>query len=572
MAGDGGWSERRPWIRGLCGWACGVAVGGLTLASPLAAQPMEPLSPAAGAASARVLETAPPESPEVWLQQAEEALRQRRFGDAVALYRRLLEASPENVEFARQLAQALAWQGDLEASIAVYREVQGRHPDNQDVRLGLARTLAWAKRYAESEQLYREVLSRSPDQQEARLGLAQLQSWQGDYDLALSSYRSLLEEHPGQLEARLGVARVLAWKGDYPEAIAQYRGLIQEDPQLAEAHYGLGEVYRWQGMTRDAWPAIERALQLDPEHQEARRALKELQRGRATEFSPLATTVLDSDNNQLQIYGADLGIWLEPQTQLRLSHRYFASANPDQNRSGRAELTSARLWNRVSPQWAWQATLGRVTLDPHQAAGQSQTVGGAGLSWTPHPNHQVGFGYGREVLVETAQLVENGIAMESLDFGYRWKLPGHTDLQVGYARSTFSDQNTRNAYSAAVTHRPLDGRQDLRLGVSFRHQDYARQTFNGYFSPPTFQVGEAFVDWEHRRPDSPWIGALGGAAGYQTIAGESSQFIYRLSAAVGYRFHEQAELELSGLTTTSAISSVQGFRYDAATLRATFRF
>lgn len=497
---------------------------------------------------------------------------ENRLPESIEAYRSALDLVPGDPELRSSLARVLAWKGDLSESARLYTELIEERPGDLQARLGLARTLSWANRFDEAITVYRHILERDPKNIEARMGIARVQSWSDRFDEAIASYCSVLEDSPDNVEAQLGIARVLAWSDDLAAAIKKYESILEENPESADAHAGLGDVRRWQGMNREAYSHTERALELNPNHDDARKSLRLLRLATAPELSPVFTTVKDSDNNQLQIYGTDAAVSLDPQTRFRLSYRNFYNRNPDQELSGRAEVLTANVSTRFSPELAMNASLGTVSLDPHQAQGQSETIGGLNFQVTPHPDHHLVVGYNREILVETAQLVENAISMDTVDLGYRMRLPADNELRLGYARSTFSDQNSRNVYSASFAHRIRGMTPDLRVGASFRQLDYARRTFSGYFNPPTFQVGEVFAEMERRDPDDPWIYSLGGAAGYQTIDVEDPQFVYRLSAGVGYRFNDNAEIELSGLTTTSAISSIQGFQYTAGTVRMRFRF
>ena len=520
----------------------------------------------------RAVVAAQPEHLEAWKRLGQLLSWDGRLVDSLAAYDQALQLSPGNREIRLEKARVLSWKGQLKASIAEFKAVLAEDPQNREALLGLARTYAWDGDFEDALAIYDQMLQTKPDDVEAKLGRAQVLSWDDRLDESLADYQSVLDQDPENLEAALGQARVMAWQGDLDEAVARYEELLVKYPESSEVRAGLGDAKSWQGMDTAAFEQLREAVKLDPTNDDARRSLRALERLHKAEFSPMYTIARDSEANDLQVAGADLSFDADPQTRVKLTYRNFNVANVPQQRHGQADMVVASVNSRLSPEVLVRAHLGYIRLDPSGIPSETKPMGGLNVQYNPHPHHTLNVGYNREVLSETAQLVENGISVDNVDVNYRINMMSNNDLVLGYQRSTFSDANTRNQYNLAFTHTLKKTWPMVKVGYVQKFQEYDRQTFNGYFSPLTFQTGEAIFEVEQRDPDDPWVYFLNAGAGYQKIYGETSQFVYHVTAGVGYQLDDWGLIEISGLTSNSAAASVQGFGYNAGNARMVFRF
>jgi Flp pilus assembly protein TadD len=70
-------------------------------------------------------------------QQADELFAQRRYSEAVPVYRRILELEPDDVESHNDLGLALYYKGEMVAALTQLRAGVARDPDHQRVWLTL---------------------------------------------------------------------------------------------------------------------------------------------------------------------------------------------------------------------------------------------------------------------------------------------------------------------------------------------------------------------------------------------------------------------------------------------------
>ncbi len=103
-------------------------------------------------------------------------------------------------------AQQLAWQKRFAEAEALYRRVVERSPESRAAVLGLAQVLLWEERYRDAAELYRRLLRNTPADADARKGLATAEYWSGDFRAAQRDFAAL----PDDAGARKALADIRA--------------------------------------------------------------------------------------------------------------------------------------------------------------------------------------------------------------------------------------------------------------------------------------------------------------------------------------------------------------------------
>jgi tetratricopeptide (TPR) repeat protein len=130
----------------------------------------------------------------------------RRFDEALPLFRRLVEGAPSaaaHLDFAR----ALAWAGRYDDAAAKYRALLAGNAHDAGALRGLAQVTTWRGDLAQGERLWRDVLAHDAADAEAHTGLSQLLRWQGRAREALAHAHSAAVLQPQGRDAR----EQLAW-------------------------------------------------------------------------------------------------------------------------------------------------------------------------------------------------------------------------------------------------------------------------------------------------------------------------------------------------------------------------
>jgi len=164
-------------------------------------------------------------------EQALDAHRQGRIGDADGLYRDTLTADPRHVG-ALQHSGILAQQrGDVDESVRLLSRAAAITPSDPMLQNNLGNAL------------------RS----------------QGSSALAIGAYRAAVANDAGYVNALYNLAGLLYEQGQGTESEACYRRVVALDPTDVGAWMGLGMALMDQGREDDALPCFERAVTLRPE-------------------------------------------------------------------------------------------------------------------------------------------------------------------------------------------------------------------------------------------------------------------------------------------------------------------
>jgi tetratricopeptide (TPR) repeat protein len=186
-----------------------------------------------------------------YVQQME---AQRRYRDAVAVLREMVEERPDAQVYAG-LADDLGALGDQRGSEEAARQALRLAPESVQAHYLLARSL-----WAQAEQAEGEA---------ARAG----------YRAALAAAGEALARKPDHAQGHLLRGRCLRRLGERAEGLAALRRAAQCGPHLADAHLQLGEALAEDGQTAEARTHLGHAVELSPpDDPRPRQALERLGR------------------------------------------------------------------------------------------------------------------------------------------------------------------------------------------------------------------------------------------------------------------------------------------------------
>ncbi|MCA1792507.1 MAG: tetratricopeptide repeat protein [Desulfobacteraceae bacterium] len=150
----------------------------------------------------------------------------KRYDEAIADYRLLLQEKPDLEKAQIELAQVLHWHGQGAAAAKLLKDVAKDSLGPQE-RLLLADIYMIQKEYAKAEPLYRDVLKENPQDHRTRLKLAEMLSWDKKYAASLTEYEKLLKALPEDIQIRRKYAMVLIWDGQHEKAVPELRRTLK---------------------------------------------------------------------------------------------------------------------------------------------------------------------------------------------------------------------------------------------------------------------------------------------------------------------------------------------------------
>jgi arylsulfatase A-like enzyme/Flp pilus assembly protein TadD len=204
------------------------------------------------------------------LRRAAEAVRTRRFTEALPILSAVIAEEPRNA-FAHMLL------GSTHLGMRQY----SRAIEEFQAYLALAPTSAQAHQWmavayanlGDRTNALREAggaLAIDPHLSDARVLRAGLFSALGRRAEAIQELRAAVAADPDKPALRMSLAEVLIDAGNAEEAEAEYRTSLKQDPAFAPALAGLGTLLVRRGALEEASGAFRRALDVDPRQHEAR--------------------------------------------------------------------------------------------------------------------------------------------------------------------------------------------------------------------------------------------------------------------------------------------------------------
>lgn len=223
--------------------------------------------------------------------------RLRQFSDAERKFRQVLEARPADHETRVGLAWTLSLQRKLDEALAEVEKVLAAAPDHADARIRLGWIRLWRHERDEAVRVFEKVLAGRPGDVEAGLGLVAAEQARGRTYVASQIAETLLRLHPDNGDVLMAVARTRVRLQRWAEAEEAARKVAQLDRGHVESLLLLGEVAMHQGRFADAEANYRRALEAEPEDVGARTGLATALRrqGRREEAKGVYRSVLQGD-------------------------------------------------------------------------------------------------------------------------------------------------------------------------------------------------------------------------------------------------------------------------------------
>ena len=468
----------------------------------------------------------------------------------------------------KQLGDALVAQDNIEQAADAYAKALAASPESFSTsdRVRMAIYLSWADRLSESEAELRRVLDQEPKNIAARTHLARVLSWAGELDEAITQSDTVVRDAPDHKDALLVRADALQWKGRYLEAIPIYRKVIARDDDF-DARVGLARSLLALG---DRTGADENLRMLKPanarQKREFARLTETINQETASSIEARYNHYTDSDRNRLHRYVLAGDFWGGNQ-KYGLFYRHTDAK--DRTRDNRAEDFLLKVYSRLTDGISGGIGLGFTQLADHHTsnfpAGHARLDaklfgGSAGLNVT------------REVISDTAELIENRIRMTNVGMYLTQPLTERFSTHGAYHYKSFSDGNHANELQLSAQY-TIYLMPRITVGYRFRLLDFHKQKGNGYFDPNNYIANRPFASiyYEHRL----FYAYLDGFLGYETFRRNrvaSDNFIYGGTGSLGVKPTTRLAIEVNVEGGQFSAGSASGFNYFNIGPRVIYKF
>jgi len=477
--------------------------------------------------------------------------------------------APTKAGLYKRLGDVLVEQDNLEQAADAFSQALalGRNSFSPRERLQMAIYLSWADRLNESKDELQKLLTEDPKNIAARTHLARVLSWSGELRAAVIQADLVLRESPDHKEALLVKADALQWQGRYLEAIPIYRAILARENDF-DARAGLSRSLLALG---DRTSAIEGLRSLEPANARQKREIARLSEAIERETRPALDArynyYTDSDRNRLDRYSLAGSGWLGNQ---RYSLDYRHTDARDRTRDNRGDDFLVSLYSRLTDRFSAGGGLGFTQL------------GDGGTSTFPTGNFRLdaklfagsaGANVTREVLTDTAELIENRIRMTNVGLYITQPLTDRLSTYAGYRYRSFSDGNHANELQLTTQYAIVLAAPRISIGYRFRFLDFQKQSGSGYFDPNNYIANRAFSSlyYENRY----FYTYLEGYIGFETFRRNgfaSDNIIHGGSGSVGVTPIRNLAIEVNAEGGNFAAGSASGFTYFIIGPRVLFKF
>lgn len=232
------------------------------------------------------------------LQQAWELQRQKQYGPAEAIYRKILATSPrlavalfllgrleldqgrselaaEHLAAAVQsdaskaiyhatLARAQHALGRVRAAVGNYRRAIDLEGDNADYHVNLGNALLSRKEATEAVGCYKRAIELDPQLAEAYTCLGAVLEHLGQLDEAVANHRQALALRPAYAKAHHNLGTALLKLDQPEEALEYFRAAAEAKPEWDAPQANLGVAHHLLGQDAEARQCFDRAIELAP--------------------------------------------------------------------------------------------------------------------------------------------------------------------------------------------------------------------------------------------------------------------------------------------------------------------
>ena len=475
---------------------------------------------------------------------------------------------PTQARLSKQLGDALVAQDKIDLAADAYAKALAASPESFSTsdRVRMAIYLSWADRLAESEAELRRLLNLEPNHIAARTHLARVLSWSGELAEAIVEADAVLRHAPEHKDALLVKADALQWQGRYLEAIPLYRSILTREHDF-DARVGLSRSLLALG---DRVGAIESSRLLKPANPRQKREVTRLTDAIDRETRPALDArynyYTDSDRNRLHRYALAGSFWAGNR---RFGLDYRHTDAKDRTRDNRGEDFLVSVYSRLTDRFSAGTGLGFTQLADGRTSNfptghfrvDAKLFGGsAGANVT------------REVLTDTAELIDNRIRMTNVGLYITQPITDRISTHAGYRYRSFSDGNHANELQLVAQYAILLAPR-ITIGHRFRLLDFHKQSGSGYFDPNNYIANRAFSSlyYENRF----FYTYLEGYFGYQTfrrdgVAGD--EIIHGGSGSIGVKPIPNLAVEVNAEGGNFAAGATSGFNYFIIGPRIMYRF
>jgi tetratricopeptide (TPR) repeat protein len=187
------------------------------------------------------------QSPESFINQAEELYADGKISLAIEAYQRAIEANPSNAANFVALARMQVFAGEYEEAVQSAQNAMLNNPNYADAHAVLGWALGFQEKYGEAEREIQQALGLEPNNALAHAYFAEILINQNNYELfdqAIQESQRARELDPSLLETHRARGIVLLNTQNVEEAVQEFQAALGINKNIADLYLNLGVAYR----------------------------------------------------------------------------------------------------------------------------------------------------------------------------------------------------------------------------------------------------------------------------------------------------------------------------------------
>lgn len=212
--------------------------------------------------SAMELEKNPEQKTKYSLLEAQILYKNKKYDQASLILEEILSKNPDNLDLKTQLADIRIWQKKYTEAVALYREALTLNPklsQNKDILFNYGAGLIGVRDWVNAEVVWNNYIKLDTQVKEAWLNLGLSQESIKKYSLATDSYRKAIELGAPKTELLERIANYQVRSGNLTLAEATYRELMQNKPENTTYPITLSRILNDLGRNDDALEVLKKA-------------------------------------------------------------------------------------------------------------------------------------------------------------------------------------------------------------------------------------------------------------------------------------------------------------------------
>ena len=205
-----------------------------------------------------------PGSPEYYCTFGNALTDQKKFGEAISMYRKALELQPDLAVAHYNMGNVLKKQGRITEALTSYFKAVELEPTVAEPYYNMGNTFKDQGKLNEAVSCYKKAIELRPDYAEARCNLGHVLQEKGVLDEAVRHYEKATQIMPDLVEAWYGMGNALKEKGELEEAIFCFQKALVLRPDYSGAYNNMGNIFREQRRLEKAIFCYEKAVQIEP--------------------------------------------------------------------------------------------------------------------------------------------------------------------------------------------------------------------------------------------------------------------------------------------------------------------